>query len=213
LAKQAKDLERFLEQRTQDLREANIELSRMAATDPLTGALNRRSFYRYFNEVHAKTTPAQANSHVLVILDIDHFKQINDRSGHDAGDQVLKEFTRRLLVFSDLVFRLGGEEFALVKQASGDLQSLCAQVLKAIASEGMVIDGDLLAVTASAGAIHYRGDQLAQLEAAIKRVDQLLYQAKAQGRNCAVIADAASGMETCKLIRPEITATAPSIAE
>lgn len=153
----------------------------LATTDALTGALNRRSFEARTNALidasGAETLLA------LVLVDIDHFKDINDRFGHDIGDAVLKAFAQRMLQASkrrDCLFRLGGEEFALVLPHT-NLRAACAfaEVLRRSLEAAPFAGAGLL--TASFGvATLMPGDTL---ESLLKRADRALYQAKGQGRN------------------------------
>jgi two-component system cell cycle response regulator len=164
--------------------QAAIEL---ALVDPLTAMNNRR-----FMEMHLAAQLDQA-AHKgrplsLMILDIDHFKAVNDCFGHDAGDAVLKQFAQRVkkaVRGSDLVCRLGGEEFVVVMpETSLETAARVAERLRAaIELEEFKIDagGRTIAVTASIG-LAERG-QDANADALLRRADKALYRSKNSGRN------------------------------
>jgi two-component system cell cycle response regulator len=153
----------------------------LASKDPLTGALNRRSFEEQTRALiasHAGRAPL-----AVVAVDIDHFKRINDRFGHDVGDAVLKEFARRVLQTSkrrDCLFRLGGEEFALLLPHT-DLAaaSAFAEVLRR-SLDAAPFDGAGRLSASFGVATLMPGDTLDSL---MKRADRALYAAKDAGRN------------------------------
>lgn len=165
-----------------------------AITDPLTGLHNRR-----YMESHLATLVKQAtqSGHTLSVLvaDIDYFKKVNDTYGHDAGDNVLREFASRLRRNTrgiDLACRLGGEEFVVIMPDT-DLSramQVAERVRACIAAEPFQVNADSqLAVTASVGVstLEHRDDTP---DALFKRADTALYSAKRNGRN-RVVADAA----------------------
>lgn len=174
----------------------NVQLSlEMAVTDALTGLHNRR-----YMETHLATLVAQATGRAkplsVLVLDIDHFKSINDGYGHDAGDDVLREFALRIrksIRGIDLACRLGGEEFVVVMPDTDmAVATMVAERLRRrIANEPFSLDHGAppLGVTISAGIASLAGvdDTPAML---LRRADQALYRAKRDGRN-RVVADAA----------------------
>ncbi|HYA74312.1 MAG TPA: PleD family two-component system response regulator [Roseiarcus sp.] len=176
------------------LREKVQQSIEMALFDPLTGLNNRR-----FMENHLATMLDNARvrraSLTLMILDIDHFKRVNDTYGHDCGDEVLKGFADRLrgiIRGGDLLCRLGGEEFVIVMPGV-NIQAaarIAERARLAIQQEQFVIDpsGRMIPVTVSIG-LAERGaeDDASSL---YRRADRALYRAKAEGRN-RVSADAA----------------------
>jgi two-component system cell cycle response regulator len=178
-----------------DLLKARLEESvEMAITDGLTGLHNRR-----YMEGHLKTLVAQSiqsgRSLSLLIADIDFFKSVNDTHGHDAGDNVLREFAQRFRRNTrgiDLACRLGGEEFVIIMPDTDLARAIqVGERLRAtIAAEPFQVKpGQDLAVTASVGisTLEYQEDTP---EALFKRADNALYSAKREGRN-RVVADAA----------------------
>jgi two-component system cell cycle response regulator len=169
----------------------SVELS---ITDPLTGLHNRR-----YMERHLKTLIGEAQrsgrSLSVLIADIDHFKQVNDTYGHDAGDLVLKEFAERFRRYTrgvDLACRLGGEEFLIIMPDTDKTLAwqVGERVRECVAVEPFKIgQNQEIWVTASVGLATWEGEA-DTAEALFKRADNALYVAKRQGRN-QVVADAA----------------------
>jgi len=175
--------------------EREKELRRLAEEDPLTALLNRRSFTDKANAMIA-ASEAEGTDIALIIVDLDHFKQVNDTYGHPAGDAVIRAFADLLLGQlrneRNLVGRFGGEEFGILLQGC-DLASAAAsarQIQEALLSRAMPVSETLaLKVTASLGiAARHAGEALASLTA---RADQALYRAKNEGRNRLGIAEPA----------------------
>lgn len=150
-----------------------------ALTDPLTGLLNRRGFAG-----EASKTLASASATALLVFDLDHFKQLNDRFGHPAGDQALKIFARvaaKSLRPGDLIARLGGEEFAaLLTKVDADTALTVANRIRATFAREAAIVGDG-AASVSVGVAMVRDS--ADLDALLSEADAALYRAKALGRN------------------------------
>ncbi|WP_245678671.1 sensor domain-containing diguanylate cyclase [Halomonas shengliensis] len=174
-----------------DLRERKAleaRLEEQALTDPLTGLGNRR-----YLEDQATMEIARAERSgaplALIAIDLDHFKGINDRHGHDVGDGVLQAFAelaRRVLRDGDVLCRMGGEEFAVLLPATNREQALqvAERLRQAIETTPARLDAaeDTLAYTASLGVTLVGGGEVT-LKPAIKRADQGLYAAKEAGRN------------------------------
>jgi len=157
-----------------------------AMTDPLTGLLNRRAFLQDAESLLQQQT-ARDRPIAVLLIDLDHFKSINDRFGHAVGDKVLQIFaktTRGGLRQTDLVGRLGGEEFTVVLADAGmDNAYLVADRLrKAFAAAAAVVDGEAIYATASIG-VSVIIDPRQDLAKLITLADQALYLAKARGRN------------------------------
>ncbi len=165
-----------------ELRHRNFELAAMSNTDALTSLPNRRFLAQHLLATCATATREKTDVAVLMI-DIDHFKGVNDTLGHDAGDVVLREIGARIVAACDaggIAGRWGGEEF-LVICAHTDLAAgaaLAERVRARIASEPVGI-GDGLVVTASLGVAS--GDP--EAESLLRTADAALYSAKANGRN------------------------------
>lgn len=168
-------------------KELDAELVRLAEIDGLTGILNRRSFLERaameLKRAFRHRTPTS-----LLMIDIDHFKNVNDTYGHHVGDEVLRSLARRLaggLRQEDLLGRIGGEEFAaLLPQTDIEGALLAAERLR-FAVESMVVpcDGWEIRITASIGASLQEAERVQDLERLLKRADSALYAAKQNGRN------------------------------
>jgi diguanylate cyclase (GGDEF)-like protein len=168
---------------TYELRQAKEDAERMASTDSLTGLTNRRAFLELATApVHYCQRNALAVS--AIVLDLDHFKQINDTRGHAAGDEAIAHAGRLIqssLRRSDLCCRWGGEEFVmLLPDTSLAEAALVAEKLReAVAASPVAVPDGGLALTASLGVAE--GNE--SLEALIHRADLALYRAKREGRN------------------------------
>jgi diguanylate cyclase (GGDEF)-like protein len=161
-------------------------LSQQAQTDELTGALNRRGLLQQLEAVHANAVQGQA-SYALMMVDVDHFKAINDLHGHAQGDQVLQTVSANLraaLRSDDRVGRWGGEEFCVLlpRTQLRDAEQLAQRVATRIATPNSGIR-----VTVSIGVSEYGPTDL-DLQAVIRRADDALYEAKETGRNRVVVA-------------------------
>lgn len=170
------------------LQSANKKLQQETLTDPLTGVGNRRRINQVIESEIGRYYRQNMSPFSLLLLDIDHFKQVNDEYGHLAGDQVLKELCKKvlsLLRVTDEMARWGGEEFVvLLPTASADHAAVLAERIRAEIAQG-VTGG--LNVTISVGLAEYqRGESL---ETLVSRADQALYAAKNQGRNRVCRAD------------------------
>jgi diguanylate cyclase (GGDEF)-like protein len=163
------------------------KLKNLASTDPLTGALNRRHFWRTADmELHRHHRYFRELA--MLVMDIDHFKRINDTFGHPTGDKVLRELVKscvKNLRKSDIFGRIGGEEFAVLlvetqAEASVEVADRLRQQLAAIQT---IIDGGIpINFTVSIGVTHARRED-ESLDDLIKRADAALEQAKSKGRN------------------------------
>jgi diguanylate cyclase (GGDEF)-like protein len=124
----------------------------------------------------------------LLMLDLDHFKRINDTYGHLGGDDVLKAFSvvvRSCLRKEDLLARYGGEEFVVLLPGASQTQasSLAERIREGVAARSFDANGHLVRVTVSIGIASEGGDTLPSLEAMLGRADEALYRAKNEGRN------------------------------
>jgi diguanylate cyclase (GGDEF)-like protein len=163
------------------------QLIRMATTDPLTGALNRRAFFEVAQ--HACANAAMGTALCAIMLDVDHFKRINDEYGHDVGDEALRQVVRVVGERCPLLGRLGGEEFAVLLEGV-DLPAaveLAESLRTRLAALRVPTPQGTLSFTSSFGVGQWRaGDSIDHL---VKRADTALYQAKHGGRNRVVAAD------------------------
>jgi two-component system, cell cycle response regulator len=177
-----------------ELRESVNNSIAQAVTDDLTGLYNRRYFDRHLNVLLGKAHEQDRNLAVM-ILDIDHFKSVNDTYGHDVGDVVLKEFSARVkrnIRGVDLACRFGGEEFVVLMPDTGvnDAELVAERVRQAVGEKPFEINGSRpLTVTVSVG-VSFNENGADTAESLIKRADLALYRAKREGRN-RVILDAA----------------------
>lgn len=160
----------------------------LAVTDPLTGLHNRRYLLAHLKPL-VKRAELGGGPVALLLFDLDHFKRINDQYGHDAGDDVLREFSARIAAHirpTDIACRLGGEEFVVVMPgARGDYARLAADRLRLIISAEPFKVRALqspLRVTVSIGVASTDGDCF-DADVLLKRADEGLYKAKAQGRD------------------------------
>lgn len=175
-----------LKQTTDNLKRALVKLQQLSQLDPLTQILNRRSFFEYienqFNRaIHDKSLFS------LLILDLDHFKQINDNYGHLTGDQILINFTlaiQNYLRSSDYFGRYGGEEFVILlpETDQADALKIAQEICDLIAHLSIPTEKGNLNITVSIGVAVFR-PQDTRIEDIFDRADQCLYQAKALGRN------------------------------
>ena len=164
------------------------DLKRQAERDPLTGAYNRRAFDTLANHVFARGK-RERGAVSLVILDLDHFKSINDSHGHDAGDKVLQRvanLVQGILRAEDILVRLGGEEFAIMLPATllNEALHIAERVRAAIEAESFEITPEAVRVTTSLGVTSIAAiDNYDTIDDLIKKADLALYQAKDTGRN------------------------------
>ena len=157
------------------------KLERLANRDNLTDLYNRRFFTSFLNYQLA-VSAREKRSFTLAMVDIDHFKSINDNHGHDLGDKVLiavSECFRTYLGQNDVACRWGGEEFLIyLPESKVEHAEFVVQAIASVISDNKVGD---LSVTMSFGLVESDGNET--LDDILQRVDALLYQAKAQGRD------------------------------
>ena len=162
------------------------DLQILCRTDPLTTAANRRAFNEILSQEFSRFKRSQ-KEYALIMIDLDHFKSINDQHGHSVGDQVLIEVTERCkdnIRVHDILARLGGEEFCILlpytetKQA----QKVAERLRAKIEIKPIIVDGLRVKVTISVGiSLVSTGDE--DGHQAMERADQKLFQAKESGRN------------------------------
>lgn len=178
-----------LQRTLQDLADANRELARISVIDPLTQISNRR----YFDEVLAAELERSRNigrPTALILIDIDHFKQFNDRYGHLVGDDCLrlvaKTLQQTLTRSSDLVARYGGEEFGVIMGGVelSQAAALAEDLRVAVENLRFIYHGQHIPISISLGVAQSVLPQ-DSTQALIKRADEALYDAKRAGRNCA----------------------------
>jgi diguanylate cyclase (GGDEF)-like protein len=165
------------------------ELELLAYTDPLTSAYNRRYFLSAARKEILRSA-RYGHSLTLLMVDIDHFKSVNDTYGHDIGDEALKVTVTTLLKAlrsEDILGRFGGEEFiVLLPETNAVGAELIAQRIRQVVSEIIINTGqETVSFTVSIGVSEFQDNET--IEALQKRADEALYKAKENGRNCVVI--------------------------
>ncbi len=182
---EAAELKRALLMGLNLLQERIGRLNRDAQTDPLTGLTNRRGL-----ELSLSLLAAEGRAFSAIVLDIDHFKRVNDNHGHEVGDQVLRrlaELMRRCCREGDLLCRTGGEEFLmLLPGASLEVAAVVAERLRVTVQDTPV--APVGAVTISLGVARWDGEASKQPGEVLNEADRALYRAKQTGRNRVVIA-------------------------
>jgi diguanylate cyclase (GGDEF)-like protein len=175
--------------RNRQLADARDALHMLASRDELTGALNRRAIMELLRtSLHEAADSAEMPA--VALLDLDHFKQVNDVHGHLVGDEVLRRFVRAavgVLRGKDRLGRYGGEEFLLIAAAPTEqaARQMAERVRAAVAEEDWSAVAPGLQVTVSIGLAHGRRGESA--EALLQRIDDALYAAKSQGRDRVVV--------------------------
>ncbi|HMI91737.1 MAG TPA: diguanylate cyclase [Polyangiales bacterium] len=190
-----------------ELRERNTQLESMlhhvealAITDPLTGLYNRRRFADVLKREFA-ITRRYKNTLSCLMIDLDHFKRINDRFGHDAGDQVVKETARRLMETVrevDVPARYGGEEFAVLlpHTAKRDAVIAAERVRAAMTKAEFSFGDERLRISASIGVAGNDDVTTGVAEDLVKAADCALYEAKRQGRDRVVLFEHSMAIST-----------------
>jgi diguanylate cyclase (GGDEF)-like protein len=213
LRQRAKRLEAIVAERTSELAEANAALEKMTVTDALTGLRNRRFLMQRIDD-DVELALRQETDLIFFLIDIDHFKAVNDELGHAAGDRVLQQMRERLeQVFrsSDYVLRWGGEEFLAVARGSrrDDAPEIAERLRVAIAERPFILDsGQRLPKTASIG---FAAFPLLDLtwEQVVELADQALYMAKEDGRNTWAGFPAMGSDGAPEIVRPQQRAMTP----
>ncbi len=180
------ELEKIVKERTKELEISNKKLEKLASTDDLTKLLNRTKLN---DSLESEINRANRFNHIfgVIILDIDHFKSINDTHGHNIGDKVLEEFATILKTktrVTDIVGRWGGEEFVIICPQTDieGINKLAEELRYTIENNSFSVPGQ---ITASFGITLYsKGDTIKSL---ISRADKALYRAKDEGRNKVVV--------------------------
>lgn len=170
---------------------AYAELERLALTDELTGVPNRRHFLTRLESERQRAVRYRRQA-CLAMLDLDHFKQVNDRYGHPAGDEVIRHFADLLrghMRGEDMVGRLGGEEFALLmpETAPAGAQTVLERIRRELAKASLDSIAPGFAYTFSAGIAELSLTEAPTCDHWIHEADQALYRAKTGGRNRTVL--------------------------
>lgn len=168
------------------------EVQALADLDPLTGLLNRRGLSTRVERLRQQVPMDAGPGLAVAVIDLDHFKAVNDHFGHDAGDQLLVGIARRLRSIvrpQDLVARVGGEEFVLVLHdvPLDMLESFAERVREAVSGVSVETETRSITATISMGIATLLPDE--ELSDAVRRADRALYRAKREGRNRIAFAD------------------------
>ncbi|WP_449394304.1 GGDEF domain-containing protein [Devosia riboflavina] len=175
---------------TERMRHANMQLALLATLDGLTGVLNRRAFAATVEKLCS--TPHRRG--VLLVIDADHFKSVNDRFGHDQGDEALRNIAQALsagVSKSSLVGRLGGEEFGiyLPDMDLAGAENVADEVRRSIAAIHFLPEGISCPLSVSIGGASH--EKPVAFRAIYREADQRLYSAKQRGRDCVALPQAA----------------------
>jgi diguanylate cyclase (GGDEF)-like protein len=189
------ELEENVEERTfelqialRELQDVNSELEQKNMEDPLTGLYNRRYFQQHL-ERELRRTMRRELPLALLMIDVDHFKPINDTHGHLVGDQILKQLAglmnQHAKRAADVVCRYGGEEFAIILPETDldDARTFAEQLLSMVREHAFETDVGEQRITISAGVISTSNRIFDNVEELFKAADEALYNAKNQGRD------------------------------
>ncbi|MEO7936161.1 MAG: GGDEF domain-containing protein [Dokdonella sp.] len=164
----------------------NKDLVRLATLDPLTGVFNRRTMTDLANKAIA-ASKRHGRPLSLLILDIDHFKRINDQFGHEAGDLALCRFVELLAAVkreADVIARIGGEEFAMILPDANEAAALASaeRLRECLSNSDFMVSGWPVPLQASIG-VGTLGPAISDLETLLREADRAMYEAKRNGRN------------------------------
>ncbi|KJV65918.1 MULTISPECIES: PleD family two-component system response regulator [Ehrlichia] len=174
--------------RYQDALRINVDTSMtMAITDPLTGCYNRRYFDMHFHNMVNELLQKDKNLS-LMILDIDHFKEVNDTFGHTVGDELLQQFKKRVsdnIRITDLLARFGGEEFVVILPDTTitTAEQVASRILSVIEQTPFKTSIGDISKTVSIGVVEVHKSDINNIKQLIDRADKCLYEAKNTGRN------------------------------
>jgi diguanylate cyclase (GGDEF)-like protein/PAS domain S-box-containing protein len=163
------------------------EIERLANTDALTGLANRRHFMNTTQAFVEHNGPSQTPC-AFILIDVDHFKEVNDKRGHVFGDEVLQMVASRLqkqVRSQDTVSRYGGEEFAVFLPHVGEAEAeqVAQRLCRSVCAQPFQVDDETLSLSISVGMVSILVDNNLKIEEMIKKADDALYEAKRAGRN------------------------------
>jgi diguanylate cyclase (GGDEF)-like protein len=182
------------------LTEANQELRRLACTDPLTGLANRRELLRHLAWLR-EVQQREPRSHGMIYLDLNGFKGVNDKYGHDAGDTILCEAAERLRAFArtyDLAARLGGDEFCLIIHGLADVRELTVvgeRLSTRLHRPYELLDHGTVEAPASVGLTLIASADPRSLDEILRDADHAMYDAKRAGGDVPVLAEQAGTVD------------------
>jgi len=183
-------LQEVLKEKTEALELSNKELQYLASVDTLTQIMNRRSFFEYGDKL-LSLSRHQKDDFTIIMCDLDEFKEVNDTYGHSAGDEVLKQFSKKvssLLRKNDVFARIGGEEFAiiLINIKDEDAIKQATRIREMVEILEIDIGREKLHITVSMG-VASASEEDTRVAKILKKADKALYQAKTDGRNQVVL--------------------------
>lgn len=186
LSKQRELLEQKVAERTQELSILYQNAEKRARVDELTGISNRREFFELGELVHNQTKRTKT-PYTIVMIDIDNFKRVNDKYGHAIGDEVIRSITTSITSVtrkSDVVARIGGEEFALILTNTpyNQVKNLTERIRSTVEHSHVVSSNSKITSTVSIGVAEYQ-PQDSHIGVVLARADKALYQAKESGKN------------------------------
>ena len=182
--------------RATDLQSMAETLNELASTDTLTGLPNRRSFMHGINTLYTAVLQGQGKAGVVMMLDIDRFKRVNDTYGHATGDEVLKHIARLIqssVRSADMPGRYGGEEFVVLQPHTTLAEGMATaeRIRRQVEETPIDVDGQVIRVTISIGVARVSAHH--PPKAALQLADQALYEAKNSGRNKVCLAEELQG--------------------
>ena len=180
-----------LRQEIEERKRAEAALETAATTDYLTGMMNRRAMITLLEQEFKRIKRNDGGS-TIILIDLDHFKNVNDRFGHEAGDKMLVHVSQTLRGMSrdqDVIARWGGEEILILLPgtAKAGAKEVGEKIRLYFSENPVVIDGQTISMTVSLGVCQMEGAMT--IDECFRRADKALYQAKAQGRNRTVVAE------------------------
>ena len=193
LSNQFSDMLQSLRDKQSVIDDAQNKLEELAVTDTLTSLYNRRYLLDVFPKLQAQAQ-RDANKLSAIMIDLDHFKSINDNYGHLAGDQCLMEFSavmRNQSRQNDYLFRLGGEEFLILTLGDGleGVMALAEKIRQAVKKTFVYYEGQRIGMSVSCGiaTLTHEDNQQGALSTMLKQADTALYEAKHTGRNRSIV--------------------------
>lgn len=188
-----------------DLDKLEEKMNKLATYDDLTGLCNRRSLFKSCHQLH-RQAQQKHKPYCVMLLDLDHFKKINDRYGHAGGDQVLQAFGHVLKTITrngDVAGRIGGEEFCIFLNDtySEQVQSVANRINQELTKQLPFINNQPVQYTVSIGVAENRFDEDQAFESILNKADIALYDAKKSGRNkVRYYSENQISLETCAVI-------------
>ncbi|MEN8243215.1 MAG: GGDEF domain-containing protein [Chloroflexota bacterium] len=188
LVQHSENLDELVKAGTSDLAKANKKLKELAITDSLTGLNNRRNLFE-LAEIELTRAQRYQQPFSIGMLDLDHFKKINDQHGHLVGDEVLQAVAKRVresIREVDLVGRFGGDEFAVLMPTTGLTEAILTsrRLCKEVSAKPIEIDQHQFTITINIGVSSCKGERAITIGTLFDQADQALYAAKRNKENC-----------------------------